>query len=149
MQHLARYVDDTDTRLENGKVTDRHLLNVARSEMLNATLAGVLSKPGPRNSNPSLARHRFVHGRHRGTRIYDQSRGVAIEHGRDFEVIASVQPHRNSSESSAGKKTGQLLTDWAVRTVWIDVKHLASAIDKHPKFTHLPGTDQTIEVRQS
>src|SRR5947207_7156896 len=30
-----------------------------RSEMLDATLAGVLSKPGPRNSNPSLARHRF------------------------------------------------------------------------------------------
>jgi len=56
--------------------------------MLNATLAGVFYKPGSRNSNPSLARHRFVHGRHRGTRIYDHSCGVTIEHGRDFEVIA-------------------------------------------------------------
>src|SRR5438045_657534 len=42
----------------------------------------------PQNTNPSLARDRFVHGRHRGTRIYDHSCGMAIEHGRDFEVIA-------------------------------------------------------------
>src|SRR5207248_8807544 len=129
MQHLARYIDHTDARFRNGKVTDRHLLNIACAEPLNPSLAGVLCEPGPRNITPSLACHRFVHGRHRGTRVYDHSRGVAIEHGRDFEVIACVQPHWNSSESSAGKETGQLLTDWAARTAWINVKHLASAID--------------------
>src|SRR5205823_6429432 len=58
------------------------------------------------------------------------------------------QPHWNSSESSAGKETGQLLTNWAARAVWINVKHLASAIDNHPKFTHLAGTEQTIKMRQ-
>src|SRR5207237_10064308 len=99
MQHLTRYVDDTDARLQNGKVTDRHLLNIARSEMLNATLAGVLSKPGSRTTNPSLARHRFVHGCHRGTPISDHSRGVAIEYVRNFELIACIQAHRNASES--------------------------------------------------
>ena len=88
MQHLARYVDYTNVRLGNGKVTDCHFLNIARAEPLHASLAGVLYKPGPRNTNPGLARHRFIHRRHGGPRIYNHSRRVAIEHGRHFEVIA-------------------------------------------------------------
>src|SRR5439155_23366974 len=117
MQHLARYVDHTDARLGNGKGTDRHFLNIAHAKMLNATLAGVLYKPGPRNTNPSLARDRFVHGGHRGTRIYDHSCGMAIEHGRDFEVIACVQAHCISREPSAGMAAGDLLTEWTARIV--------------------------------
>src|SRR5947207_6042123 len=138
MQHLARHVHYADGRPGNGKITDRQILNIARAEALNSSLSGVLDKPSPPNANPSLARHSSVQGRYGGTGVHDQSRRVAIEHGRDFEVIASVQPHRNSRESSAGKKTDQLLTDCRVGAVWINVKHLASAIDNYTNFVHRP-----------
>src|SRR5207248_3774428 len=84
-----------------------------------------------------------------GPRVHDQSRRVAIERGRHIKVIGRVPSHRNSSESSAGKQTCQLLTDCCAWTIWINVKHLASAIDNHPKFVHLPGTEQTVEMRQT
>src|SRR6266567_1908983 len=149
MQHLARYIHHTDTRLGNGKVTDRQLLNIVRCELLNPSLSSVLYKPGTRNTNPSLARHSFVQGRCGGTRVHDQSCGVAIDYGWHLEVIGRVPSHRNSRESSAGKQTDQVLTDCGARTIWINVKHLASAIDNHPKFADLTGTEQTIDMRQS
>src|SRR6266513_2020081 len=130
MQHLARHVHYADGRPGNGKITDRQILNIARAQALNSSLSGVLDKPSPPDADPSLARHSSVQGRYGGTGVHDQSR-------------------RNSRESSAGKKTDQLLTDCGVGAVWINVKHLASAIDNHPKFVHLPGTEQTIEMRQS
>src|SRR6266480_3188394 len=148
MQHSARHIHHTDRSLGNGKVTDLQLPNITRAEPLNASLSGVLYKPGPRNTYPSLARHRSVHRRHGGTRVHDHSRRMAVERGRHLQVIGRVPSHRNSSEPSAGKQTGHALTDCGTRTVWINVKHLASAIDNHPKFAHLPGAEQTIEMRQ-
>src|SRR5438270_497477 len=84
----TRHVHYADGRPGNGKITGRQILNITRAEALNSSLSGVLDKPSRPNANPSLARHSSVQGRYGGTGVHDQSRRVAIEHGRDFEMIA-------------------------------------------------------------
>ena len=53
MQHLARHVHYADGRPENGKITDRQILNIACAEALNSSLSGVLDKRGPPMLTPA------------------------------------------------------------------------------------------------
>ena len=88
MQHLARHVHYADGRPGNRKITDRQILNIARAEGSTRPSPASSTNPVPPNANPSLARRSSVQGRYGGTGVHDQSRGMAIEHGLDFEMIA-------------------------------------------------------------
>jgi hypothetical protein len=85
MQQLARRVHYADGRPGMAKSPIVSSLISPRSEPLNASLSGVLDKRGP----PMLTRAWLAILLSRVVTAHDQSRGMAIEHSRDFEVIAA------------------------------------------------------------
>src|SRR5260370_24311859 len=73
---------------------------------------------------------------------------MSVERAFDVKMIIRIESYWNSRKSVPGQKTREALAHSGIASVWIDVKHLPSAVDDHPEFDHLARAENTIDVRQ-
>jgi hypothetical protein len=90
----------------------------------------------------------LVDKRRRGASVHNEPRAVSVQRAFDIEMMIRVQAQRDSCKSAIGQETGEALTHRGARAIWIDVKHLARAIDNHPKFNHFVYAKDAVDVRE-
>src|SRR6266446_88418 len=84
-----------------------------------------------------------------GASINNQGRRVTIQCGIDCQMVLFIETHWNSGEAPAGEKFSEFLRCRGRWSIWIDVDHLAGAIDDHSKLRHLMRSEQAIQVRST
>src|SRR6266513_2340273 len=131
------------------KIADRQFLHSGAIDAFNQSTGPARAVSG-KGGHPRARFHRYlrIDERVRRAGIQDETSCMSVECTVDVNVIICIYSYWDSRKSAAGQETCRTLAHCGTASVWVDVKHLPSAVDDHPELDHLARAENTIDVRQ-